>query len=69
MTAEIKENIINEQKMLYQKIQDIFLKYPELKNSLKDNTSLFPIILETFYSNKKPMLPLKIHWPFVLTFS
>jgi len=55
--------------MLYQKIQDIFLKYPELKNSLKDNTSLFPIILETFYSNKKPMLPLKIHRPFVLTFS
>ena len=33
MTAEIKENIINEQKMLYQKIQDIFLKSIELKKS------------------------------------
>lgn len=31
MTTEIKENITNEKKMLYQKIQDIFLKYPELK--------------------------------------
>lgn len=34
MRAEIKENIINEQKMLHQKIQDIFLKYPELKNNI-----------------------------------
>ena len=34
MTTEIKENITNEKKMLYQKIQDIFLKYPELKNNI-----------------------------------